>query len=892
MIDETAKLVLTSSMQKDKVTVASSSETGYDYALSFTVESGYSPTNHQFTIEMDWGESIEDVEVTVTGAAQEETLEDFRTALMGKDGYLFIRPLFGVRGAITSGQVETTVSLISQILSGGSWSEYGLTGVDTESESWEVYETIDYSLPVPGRTYDFRLGCFNGSEMLASLVGAQRHFVPTAAPLNILTTDGQGDTTLNYTDMELMELERGSRVKFLKEVKYYSHSDQGTTETVKDDDESGIDYASDSNYTYILSVYVYAEDEEDTEISLNDIDELIGAPATGQPSTLFAAIAAGGSGGGSGELIDAITGSTSGVGGKSIKEVYEHIPSVPTDYAKEDTVRDDFIHNVILLAGSDVKAKFAGYYTDYTDSNEKYIKWSPIAGTDRDYIYTKWDYEVYPGSGSGEPSENMKVYIENGGVIQAWAYLISGFEGISAYSDAKIGKSTDTASGSATTIWGKINAIWNSLVAIVTTSPYAKEATSEALFSAIQHPDSIEIDHFGSTQTLPFDGFFLYQNIWYTRWKSGNTTRYVHGDVSTSSSLYIKSGEDMEEDEDNNISSVIYKSYALESQVKDDNDTVISVTKDVQGKVGTSSNTAAENGSTLFAVLKWVKDKIKDVYSALTDGTNGLSAIKTAVGNIPTTTPSTESQVNAARDKVMGGTGYGGTGKSVKDISDVLGTPASGHTVAGDAGNAATDAAAIKTAIGNKSNSAGEESTDTMFSWVKKLRDYLNGIVNTAPYAKESSVKTNVGGTDYTAIGELRDNNHGLSALLAKLAQIIADIGTIQTETEILSLPNAARIDIVTPEQSSGAISNLQIHANVMYHLGDLTALSLIMVEPSDLTIYNEFVVCFFCQTGFTLQITHWDANTQVLFNSGATCEAGHYYILSVVDNLALLAKF
>lgn len=249
-----------------------------------------------------------------------------------------------------------------------------------------------------------------------------------------------------------------------------------------------------------------------------------------------------------------------------------------------------------------------------------------------------------------------------------------------------------------------------------------------------------------------------------------------------------------------------------------------------QSNVGTSSDTAAENGSTLFAVLKWVKDK--------------------------------------------------------------LGTPASGHTVAGDAGDAATDAEAIKTAVGDKSNSAGEASTDTMFSWVKKLRDYLNGIVNTAPYAKESSVKTNVGGTDYTAIGELRDNNHGLSALLAKLAQIIAYLGTIQIETQILSLPNAARIDIVTPEQSSGAISNLQIHANVMYHLGDLTALSLIMVEPSDLTIYNEFVVCFFCQTGFTLQITHWDANTQVLFNSGATCEAGHYYILSVVDNLALLAKF
>lgn len=37
----------------------------------------------------------------------------------------------------------------------------------------------------------------------------------------------------------------------------------------------------------------------------------------------------------SGSLIDAITGSTSGSGGKSNLDVYNHIPSVPTDYAKQ-----------------------------------------------------------------------------------------------------------------------------------------------------------------------------------------------------------------------------------------------------------------------------------------------------------------------------------------------------------------------------------------------------------------------------------------------------------------------------------------------------------------------------------------------------------------------------
>lgn len=74
---------------------------------------------------------------------------------------------------------------------------------------------------------------------------------------------------------------------------------------------------------------------------------------------------------------------------------------------------------------------------------------------------------------------------------------------------------------------------------------------------------------------------------------------------------------------------------AKEVQVKDGNDTAISVGKEVRSELGTGSDTAEETG-TLFAVMKWVKDKVKSIYNALTDSTNGLAAIKTILNSIST----------------------------------------------------------------------------------------------------------------------------------------------------------------------------------------------------------------------------------------------------------------
>ena len=61
---------------------------------------------------------------------------------------------------------------------------------------------------------------------------------------------------------------------------------------------------------------------------------------------------------------------------------------------------------------------------------------------------------------------------------------------------------------------------------------------------------------------------------------------------------------------------------AQRTDVKDGNDTAISVAKEVRSEVGTGSDTAAETG-TLFAVVKWVKDKVKSIYNLIGSPASG-----------------------------------------------------------------------------------------------------------------------------------------------------------------------------------------------------------------------------------------------------------------------------
>ena len=129
----------------------------------------------------------------------------------------------------------------------------------------------------------------------------------------------------------------------------------------------------------------------------------------------------------------------------------------------------------------------------------------------------------------------------------------------------------------------------------------------------------------------------------------------------------------------------IQNGLAKESQTKDGNDTAVSVAKEVRSEVGTGSDTAAETG-TLAAVLKWVKNKVKDIYSALTDNTNGLSSIKTAVSNhateVQTTHPyAKEATIGTASDAETALTVFGKlakiyeylAGQTPEDIPEGLG---------------------------------------------------------------------------------------------------------------------------------------------------------------------------------------------------------------------------
>lgn len=59
-----------------------------------------------------------------------------------------------------------------------------------------------------------------------------------------------------------------------------------------------------------------------------------------------------------------------------------------------------------------------------------------------------------------------------------------------------------------------------------------------------------------------------------------------------------------------------------QAAVKDGNDTAVGVAKEIRSEVGTGSDTAAESG-TLFAVVKWVKDKVKSIFNLIGSPASG-----------------------------------------------------------------------------------------------------------------------------------------------------------------------------------------------------------------------------------------------------------------------------
>lgn len=73
---------------------------------------------------------------------------------------------------------------------------------------------------------------------------------------------------------------------------------------------------------------------------------------------------------------------------------------------------------------------------------------------------------------------------------------------------------------------------------------------------------------------------------------------------------------------------------AKETSVKDGNDTAVSVGKEVRSEVGTGSDTAAETG-TLFAIVKWIKNKVNAITGYALQGSNAnanISDIQALIG--------------------------------------------------------------------------------------------------------------------------------------------------------------------------------------------------------------------------------------------------------------------
>lgn len=68
---------------------------------------------------------------------------------------------------------------------------------------------------------------------------------------------------------------------------------------------------------------------------------------------------------------------------------------------------------------------------------------------------------------------------------------------------------------------------------------------------------------------------------------------------------------------------------ATQAAVVDGNDTAVGVAKEIRGEVGTGSDTAAETG-TLFAVIKWIKDKVKSITGYALQGSDS-TATNTAI---------------------------------------------------------------------------------------------------------------------------------------------------------------------------------------------------------------------------------------------------------------------
>ena len=116
-----------------------------------------------------------------------------------------------------------------------------------------------------------------------------------------------------------------------------------------------------------------------------------------------------------------------------------------------------------------------------------------------------------------------------------------------------------------------------------------------------------------------------------------------------------------------------------QAAVVDGNDTAVGVGKEVRSEVGTGSDTAAETG-TLFAIVKWIKNKVNAITGyALqgSDSTKSITTLDASLGDVEDALDYMEQHImpeysNLAKQG-------SNANANISDIQEKIGTPASGQ---------------------------------------------------------------------------------------------------------------------------------------------------------------------------------------------------------------------
>ena len=216
----------------------------------------------------------------------------------------------------------------------------------------------------------------------------------------------------------------------------------------------------------------------------------------------------------------------------------------------------------------------------------------------------------------------------------------------------------------------------------------------------------------------------------------------------------------------------------------------------------------------------------------LKDSTNGLAVIKTQAA-------SAASDAAAAKTAAQGITGY------------------------------ALDSTVAKAAtIGAATDTAAETTSSSLFAWVKKIRDYLYGIVTTSPYATETNATSNKSDI-ISAVNGAMD-----VAFLANGIQSMANMPAV-----------------VIIDGSSGTGVTQTLDPNTLYVLSDIQHNSTLTLGPiltgsNGETIVNEYHILINVTATCTISIQTQSGRSIVwAFGQTIVMSPGYTYEIGILNN-------